>query len=357
MDFVTQLTLGAAVGQATMNRDLGNKAVLWGMLAGALPDLDVLANPLFDPVTQLTWHRGISHSILLTVILAPILGLIIARVHGRQITFEKATIFAFLALGTHVLIDLCTTYGTQLFAPFSNSLATFNTLFIIDPLYTLPLLIFLLLSLLPGETRAKLFRNAIGLTLSTAYIVVALLFKFSTLAAFEREIAAQKIPVQRVMTAPTPFNTILWRCVAETSDGYFIGYRSLFDTHHEVRFWFVPRNEQLLTPLEDQRAVTTLKWFSDGWYAVQADDQGLHFHDLRFGEFDTVDPDRNFGLQDPLNLEYVFSFRLFESGVKSGPDQITIEQADLRLTGMGDILDVLWKRMMGVGRRMPETPL
>ncbi len=355
MDYFTQAVLGAAVGQAVMHRDLENKAVLWGVLGGVLPDLDMLFYSLFDPVTQLTWHRSITHGLLFILIVAPLLGWVIARVHHGRITFEKATIFGVLALGTHILLDLFTTYGTQVFSPFSDHRAAFNTIFIIDPLYTVPLLLFLLLSMLPGEVRARLFRNAIGLTLSSAYIIVALLFKFSTLAAFEREIEAQKIPVQRVMTTPTPFNTILWRCVAETSDGYFIGYRSLFDTHHEVRFWFVPRNEQLLAGFADQRAVTTLKWFSDGWYSVERDGEGLHFHDLRFGEFDTADPQRNFGLRNPLNLEYVFSFRFIDTGAAEGPDRLTISQADFGLSGMGDILDAMWTRMMGVGRRMPEA--
>lgn len=351
MDFVTQVTLGAAVGQAAMHRDLGNKAVFWGMLGGAIPDLDVLFNPLLDPVTQLTWHRGISHSFPLAIVLTPLLGWLILRVHRGQITLEKTSLFAFCVLGTHILIDLFTAYGTRIFAPFSDHQASFNTLFIIDPLYTLPLLFFLLLSLFPGEVRAKLFRNAIGIILSSAYVVVALLFKFSTATAFERELERQHIPVQRVMTTATPFNTVLWRCVAETADGYYIGYRSLFDTYHEIPFWFVPRNEQTLAPFEGQRALATLKWFSDGWYSVEQDARGVHFHDLRFGEFDTVDPHRNFGLDNPLNLEYVFSFRFVETAAAQGPERYSIDKADFRLSGASEILDVLWERVKGVGKR------
>ncbi|MBE0642817.1 MAG: metal-dependent hydrolase [Bacteroidetes bacterium] len=355
MDYFTQAVLGAAVGQATMHRDIGNKAVLWGVLGGVLPDLDMLVNPLFDPVTQLTWHRSVTHGILFAVIASLLLGWLIARVHSGQITFEKTTIFALLALGTHMLIDLFTTYGTQVLAPFSDHAFSFNTLFIIDPLYTLPLLIFLLLSLLPGETRAKLFRNAIGLTLSSAYVLVALLLKFSTLTSFEREIERQHIPAQRVTTSATPFNTMLWRCVAETADGYFIGYRSVFDEQHEVSFWYVPRNGQLLEAIKDQRAVETLKWFSDGWYSVSKDEQGLQFNDLRFGEYDTTSPERDFGLNNPLNLAYFFSFRFVETGATEGPDQLTIRQADFRLSGAGAIIDALWKRLKGLERKTPAV--
>lgn len=347
MDFVTQLTLGGAVGQATMHRELGNKAVLWGMFAGALPDLDVFAVPLFDTVTQLTWHRGISHSLLLTVLLSPLLGLLIARVHRGQITIEKSALFVFLALGTHILLDLFTTYGTQVFAPFSNTAYSFNTVFIIDPAYTLPLLFFLLLSLLPGETRARQFRNAAGLILSSAYILVALLFKFSTLTSFERELQRQNIVPTRIMTTATPFNTVLWRCVAETPGGYYIGYRSLFDTKHEISYWFIPRNDQLLKPFEGQRALETLRWFSDGWYTVDQDAQGVHFHDLRFGEYDTTDPRRNFGLANPLNLGYAFSFRFVDTGAR-GAERYSIDPADFHVDGGMGVIEALWERVKGL---------
>ncbi|MDX9759180.1 MAG: metal-dependent hydrolase [Bacteroidota bacterium] len=348
MDFVTQVTLGAAVGQATMHRELGNKAALWGMLGGALPDLDVLAYPLLDPVAQLAWHRGISHGILLTVVLSPLLGWLIARIHAGRITLEKTTFFVFLALASHILIDLFTTYGTQVFAPFDSTPYSFNTLFIIDPLYTLPLLIFLLWSLFPGETRARMFRNAAGLIFSSAYVIVALLLKFSTLSAFERALDARQIVPQRIMTTATPFNTLLWRCVAETGDGFHIGYRSVFDTREAVSFWYVPRNDELLAAFEGQRALETLRWFSDGWYSVQADDEGIHFHDLRFGEFDTTDPALNFGLGNPVNLEYTFSFRFVETGAADGPERYTIDQADFRIEGGMDVLAMLWKRIKGM---------
>lgn len=348
MDFVTQVTLGGAVGQATMHRELGNKAVLWGMLAGGLPDLDILAYPLMDSVTELTWHRGISHSILLTVVLTPLLGWVISRAHRREVTMEKAALFTFLALGTHVLIDLLTTYPTMILEPFSDMQVAWNVLFIIDPLFTLPLLIFLLLSLLPGEIRAKQFRNAAGLILAGAYVVIALLFKFSAVTDFERALARQNIPVKRMITTATPFNTLLWRCVAETEGGYWIGYRSLFDHGNRIPFWYVPRNEMLLADIEDQRAVETLRWFTDGWFSVVRTPEGeLRFRDLRFGDFDTAQLGNSFGFGNPRDLAFTFTFRLIPTGASSGPDQLTLER-DFPMPDVKESLTVLWERIKGV---------
>lgn len=356
MDFITQVTLGGAVGQATMHREIGSKAVLWGMLAGAIPDLDFIAYPLMDNVTELTWHRGISHSILLTVVLTPLLGWVVSRAHRGNVTVEKAALFSFLALGSHILVDLLTTYPTMILEPFSNMQAAWHVLFIIDPLFTLPLLIFLLLSLLPGEVRAKQFRNAAGMILAGAYVVVALLFKFSATTDFERALEQQDIPVKRMITTATPFNTLLWRGIAETEGGYWIGYRSLFDQGDRIPFWFVPRNEMLLTDIEDQRAVQTLKWFTNGWYNVVRTPEGeLYFRDLRFGDFDTAEPANSFGLGNPRDLAFTFTFHLIPTGAATGPDQLTLER-DFPMPDIQESLSVLWTRIKGVNTVRPLIP-
>jgi inner membrane protein len=281
-------------------------------------------------------------------VLSPLLGWLISRIHHHDITVEKAALFTFLTLGTHVLIDLLTTYGTQILAPFSQAQFAWNVLFIIDPLFTLPLLFFLILSLFPGEVRAKLFRNAIGIILATAYVVVSILLKFSADTSFERALARQKIPVQRMITVPTPFNNVLWRCVAESADGYWVGYYSLLDESFEIPFFFVPRNEMLLAGIEDQRAVQTLRWFSDGWFSAARSPEGaLLFRDLRFGEFDMGVPENSFGLGNPRNLAYSFTFAFMESGVASGPDRLTIRQEYPMPEDLELALSVLWKRIMG----------
>ncbi|MCB2203398.1 metal-dependent hydrolase [bacterium] len=348
MDFVTQVTLGGVVGQATMNRELGNKAVLWGMLAGALPDLDVLANPLLDPVTQLTWHRGISHSLLLLVVLTPLLGWLISRIHRGEVTVEKAALFTFLAIGTHILIDLLTTYGTQILAPFSHEQFAWNVLFIIDPLFTLPLLVFLIFSLFRGEVRAKLFRNSIGIIFASAYVIIALVFKFSAVDAFHDELERQEITPQRMIVVPTPFNCILWRCVAETADGYYIGYHSFLDEIKEISFTYVPRNEQLLSVIEDQRAIRTLRWFSEGWFSVQQTPEGaLYFRDLRFGDIDVGEPENSFGLGPARDLAFTFRFALLR-GSETGEDQITIRREFPEPEDYEQMLEILWQRIKGL---------
>jgi inner membrane protein len=347
MDFLTQVTLGAAVGQATMNRDIGNKAVLWGMLGGALPDLDMLAYPLMDEVAQLAWHRGISHSILFTAVLTPLLGWLIHRMHGRAVALEKSMLFVFLALSTHILLDCFTMYGTGVFEPFSNARVAFNNLFIIDPLYTLPLLFGLLASMFPGETRAKLFRNAAGIIISMAYVAVTIAIKIGVTPAFTRALEQQDIAYTRLTTAPTAFNCLLWRGIAEDAGGYWIGYRSVFDSGSQVTLWRVPRNEQLLAGLGDERAVRMLRWFSDGWYSVSRDERGLLIHDLRFGDYDGAVPGNSFGLGIPRKLDFIFSFRLVDAPDNKG-NRYTFERTEFEFPHIGSMLELLWTRIRGI---------
>ena len=83
MDTVTQIALGAAVGEATLGRKVGWRAPLWGGLCGLLPDLDVLW-PFADPVSAFTWHRGYTHALAVLVLAAPVVAWAAVRLPSRD---------------------------------------------------------------------------------------------------------------------------------------------------------------------------------------------------------------------------------------------------------------------------------
>ena len=121
MDSLTQVVLGASVGELILGKKLGNKALLWGAIAGTIPDLDVLASPFMDMVGELTFHRSITHSFLFAVIVSPLLGLLLARLYKKDnASWQEWGWLFFWGFVTHALLDSCTTWGTQLFWPFSN---------------------------------------------------------------------------------------------------------------------------------------------------------------------------------------------------------------------------------------------
>ena len=80
MDSLTQIVLGAAVGELTLGRKIGNRAILWGAIAGTIPDLDVITTHFVDVITANEWHRGFSHSIFFCLIASPVFAWLVRRV-------------------------------------------------------------------------------------------------------------------------------------------------------------------------------------------------------------------------------------------------------------------------------------
>jgi inner membrane protein len=304
MDSLTQLTLGAAVGEATLGRQVGKKAPLWGAALGTLPDLDVLANPFVSEVGALAFHRSMTHSLLFMVVMAPLLGVAFHRLHRSDaVPWTRWAWMTFAVLGTHILLDCLTTYGTQVFWPFSDYPVIFGTIFIIDPLYTVPLALGLLVSLLWSPTHPRRrWLNAVGLAVSTLYLLVTIGNKLYVEHVFARSLEAQNLPHESVFTKPTAFNNVLWTGIAEADDGFYVGFYSLLDDDTSVDVRFVPKNHDLLGDAWNSRPVRELRRFSRGYFIVSRGPGGaLRVHDLRFGRSDL-------GLTD--DGRYIFTFRL-----------------------------------------------
>ena len=122
MDSLTQIVLGASIGEAVLGRKVGNKALLYGAIAGTIPDLDVFASYFTDTVTALSVHRGFTHSILFSILFAPIFGWMLSRFESHK-SFKDWSWLFFWAFITHPILDSYTTWGTQLFWPFESRLA------------------------------------------------------------------------------------------------------------------------------------------------------------------------------------------------------------------------------------------
>ncbi len=220
MDSITQAALGAAVGGTVLGRRLGRKAVLIGAVLGTLPDLDVVID-YGDAVANVTEHRGFSHSLFVLTGIGTLLALLTSRLtSAREIPLGHWWLFYVLCLTTHPLLDALTTYGTQLWWPMDVRPAAYPIVFIIDPLYTLPLLIGIGVALATGN---GLRGPAWGLALSSAYLVLAFGAKQLVEHRLEPVLAERGLEEAPRLVQPTPFNTLLWRVTVV--DG---------DDHHEL---------------------------------------------------------------------------------------------------------------------------
>jgi len=337
MDSITQVAIGCAIGEVCLGRQIGNRAILWGGLIGTLPDLDVLFNPLFDEVTKLTWHRGYSHSILINLVAAPLLAWLMHRLYRDRTEFKQWLVFMLSALQAAIWIDAFTVYGTQLLQPFSDYPVGFNSISIVDPLFTLPLLIAVITALfLRRENAKRRLLNGIALTFCATYLAATLGFKAHINSVAEDAFAKQGITVERSMTSPTIFNTVLWRIMGEVKDGYWVGYHSLLDEHDGLTFEFVARHDSLLDPVRGSRAHEVLMWFSQGWYTVHNVDGRLMLSDIRFGELD-VD------LDNPR--VYIFTWELLPDEKRAG--EFTIVQIEPVMADAGAVFRNLAEGIMG----------
>ena len=181
MDSITQAALGATLAGAVAGKTLGRSVLLTGAVLGTLPDLDVIID-YGSAVANFTQHRGFSHSLLILIPLSFLLAWALWR-WKPQLSYQRWLLMTGLILVTHPVLDTFTTYGTQLFWPFGPPVAL-NSIFIIDPLYTLPLLAGCLFFLARPPAKTAIVA---GLAVSTLYLGWSVL--------------AQQVMTQRVQPA------------------------------------------------------------------------------------------------------------------------------------------------------------
>ncbi len=277
MDSLTHIVLGAAVGTAVLGRKVGPRAALWGAVCGTLPDLDVLL-PYGDPVRDFTFHRAHSHALFWLSIASPFIAWIIFRLQRNAgATFRDWWLLAWLALVTHPLLDAFTVYGTQLLLPFSDYPVGVGSVFIIDPLFTVPIAVGAALALAlrnRNPDRAQHW-NAAGLALGAAYLGWSVAAQSHVEGVVNRTLAATPLVDSRVLVTPAPFNTLLWRVVVMDDGGYHEGYYSLLDDRPIVRLEHHASAARLLEPLRQDWTVQRLAWFSKGFYSVNEAPAGL----------------------------------------------------------------------------------
>ncbi|MCP9237931.1 metal-dependent hydrolase [Lewinella sp. JB7] len=417
MDSLTQVVLGAAVGEAVLGRKLGNRAMLWGGIAGTLPDLDVLSGLVTDPMSALAYHRAFTHSLPFALLAGPLIGWTVHRLHadppgGRRWVYTLGSILAFwllltagsfampipvygvpgiaaivtaafagmcmivgwwslrvqhsqarnheksrthvnpgrgqwillffLAIVTHPLLDCFTAYGTQFFEPFRATRVAWNTISVVDPLYTLPFLLLLVLAARSGRgTRERHKLNTAGLLVSSAYLILTAVNHFNVRNVLEGTIADRNVVAQRMLQGPTLGNNLLWTGLAQSgTDTFYVGDYSLLDKERTFEpLLRIEGRHDLLAPFHGDRELDILRWFSNDIYSVTPVGGGrVQLNDLRYGLIGD-DPD------DPTS--YLFSWQIDTTvrPVRVMPE--SEEAGTQRSERMGAFFAELWDRMLG----------
>lgn len=297
MDSLTQFALGAGVGAALFGRRIGpRKAAVVGGILGTVPDLDVFF-PFDDPVDSFILHRGATHSFFIQALAAPLFGEALVRLfEGLRGQRLRTYLSVYLIFVTHAIIDAVTIYGTRLFWPFFPEPVGIGSAFIIDPLYTLPLLIAVIWALCLRSWTPRFGKVvAVALIFSTAYLGWGLVAQRIVEARAERLLAQAGVVPERLMATPTPFNTLFWTVIAMDGDRFINLYLPLFGSGEAVAYVH-PRGTQTAACLGSNEALAKLAGFSDGFYRVEEKEGEVRVSDLRMG----------------LTPNYVFTFAIAE---------------------------------------------
>lgn len=293
MDSLTQIVLGGCVAAACVPATHRRRAAIAGAVLGTLPDLDGIPLALMgaDVVTQVTWHRGPSHSLPVLAVFGWLLWLLLRRYWAPVREAPRPWLAAILlALLTHPLLDAFTVYGTQLLWPLPMNPVMWSSVFIIDPAYTLPLLAAWIVCLRRGPASTVPRWLAVGLVLSTSYLAWSLAAKAWVDHEARQVLAQRGLQDAPMFSVPMPFNTLLWRVVVLTPDGFLEGYRSLAVDKKPMVFTAHPSDTTALRELAATPPVARLLWFTSGFMKAQPVGGQLVLSDLRMG----VEPDYTF---------------------------------------------------------------
>ncbi|NJM80384.1 MAG: metal-dependent hydrolase [Flavobacterium sp.] len=282
MDSLSQIVLGAATFALVKDKEIGKKSLLYGAILGTIPDLDVVLSPFFDSIEQLAIHRAFSHSIFFSLLLS----LLFAKWFSYKYKTSYMSWFwaSFLALFTHPLLDLCTTYGTRILYPLSKSFYSLDNVFVIDPLYTIWLLIGCIVLLILKKDNLK--RQAViklSLALSTGYLIYGLIIHFYVERYFTKELTRQNITFEKIKVVPTPFNTILWQGIVKTTEGFYYADYSILDSKTTTVFHFEENDTAFLESKKEIKALEPFFNFTEGYALAREENGKMFIYGTKFG--------------------------------------------------------------------------
>ena len=284
MDPLSQAALGASLSQSfAKDRKKQVSVMVIGALAGMAPDLDVFINSDNDPLLFLEYHRQFTHALIFIPFGALLCALVFYPFAKKKLSFTQIYFFSFLAYATHGLLDACTSYGTQLFWPFTNERVAWNVVSIIDPLFTLPVLFLIIL--------AAYKKNSRYARMAFIYAVI-----FLSLGSIQKnraenvmaELALQRgHQIERSHIKPSFANRHVWKIIYEYDGRFYVdAVKLLWDTdiisgasiqklNVQKDFPWLPDNSQQAKDIE------RFRWFSNDYLAVSVNDNNL-ISDVRY---------------------------------------------------------------------------
>lgn len=286
MDTLTHIVLGACIGDALLGKRVGKRAMLFGALAQSIPDIDFVNTFWMQTTDSLLAHRGFTHSILFCGVVSIFFAFIAERTHRpHNISLSKWILFFSVEMFVHIFLDAFNNYGTGWFEPFSHYRISFNAIYVADPFFSIwPAIAFVALIFLKRKHSKRKLWSMAGIGLSVLYLFYCCINKVKINNELTQAIEAKHLPHEKYFTTPTPFNSLLWYVVTGDDNGFYVGFRSVFDKESSIDLRYFPKNKDLLNPLYGSHDLQNLLRFSQQFYVAEKWNDTLVFNDLRFGQ-------------------------------------------------------------------------
>lgn len=270
MDPISQGALGAVVPQTVSTPEKLRAATLLGCVAGMAPDLDVFIGSSTDPLLYLEYHRQFTHALAFIPFGAALVAVLLHWPVRRILRPSESYLVCLLGYATHGLLDACTSYGTQLFWPFSDYRVSWNNVSVVDPLFTAPLAA---LAIAAAIHRRRALAVA-GLAWALGYLLLGVV-QNQRAEAVGAALAAERGHEPRRLAAKAGFaNLLVWKIVYEHDGRYYVdavrvgvdtaicpgASTAALDTGRDLP-WLDPASRQA-------RDVERFRWFSDDYLAL-----------------------------------------------------------------------------------------
>ena len=284
MDPLSQAVLGASLSQSAANKKTQQfSALIIGALAGMAPDLDMLIRDVNDPLLFLEFHRQFTHSLIFIPVGALICALFFYPFAKSNLSFKQIYLFSFLGFATHGLLDACTSYGTQLFWPFSTFRVAWSIVSIIDPFFTVPLMILVGMAVY----RKQVLYARLGFIYAVLFLSFGVVQKNRT-EQMLFDIAQQRgHPLGRVLVKPSFANRHVWKTLYEYDGKYYVDavkllWNAEFIQGMSVQKLNLQRDFSRLDLLSQQaKDIERFRWFSSDYLAVSDNDPN-YIIDVRY---------------------------------------------------------------------------
>lgn len=270
MDPISQGALGAAVAESVATRAKLRAWAILGCLAGMAPDLDVFIASADDPLLFLEYHRQFTHALVFIPVGALVVALGLHWMVRRTLRPIESYLACLVGYATHGFLDACTSYGTQLLWPFTDQRFAWNNVSVVDPLFTLPVVAFVVAA---AVTRRRALA-VIGLAWAAGYLLLGVV-QTQRVETAALALAADRGHEPSRVTVKAGFaNLLVWKAIYEHAGRYHVdAVRAGIDVTvcpgSSVAALDVERDLPWVDRDGQQvRDIERFRWFSDDYLAV-----------------------------------------------------------------------------------------